>query len=121
VRFVRTRPEGIRVVNGADEVSPETTGAEHIFMGRCSVPAGSQSLPHYHEDCESAVYMLSGRLNVRWGEDLEHAVSLEPGDMVYVPPRETHLLENPSEDHPAEYVVARDAPDEHSVEVPWAT
>ena len=119
MRFARSSPEGIRVVDS--EVSPTTAGAEHIFMGRCSVPAGSQSLPHYHEDCESAVYMLSGRLNVRWGEHLEHAVSLEPGDMVYVPPRETHLLENPSEEVAAEYVVARDAADEHSVEVPWAT
>jgi uncharacterized RmlC-like cupin family protein len=121
VHFVRSRLEGISVVNGATEVSPETTGAEHIYMGRCSVPAGSQSLPHYHADCESAVYVLSGQLKVRWGEDLEHAVSLKPGDMVYVPPRETHLLENPSEEHAAEYVVARDGPEEHSVEVPWAT
>jgi uncharacterized RmlC-like cupin family protein len=121
VRFVRTRPEGIRVVNDAAEVSPSTAGSENLYMGRMSVPAGSQSMPHYHEDCESAVYVLSGRLKVRWGEDLEHTVSLEPGDMVYVPPRETHLLENPSEDDAAEYVVARDAPDEHSVEVPWAT
>ncbi len=122
MRFVKTRPQaGIRVVNGADEVSPTTAGSESLFMGRCSVPAGMQGMPHYHEDCESAVYMLSGRLNVRWGEDLEHAVSLEPGDMIYVPPRETHLLENPSMEQAAEYVVARDAPDEHSVDVPWAT
>ena len=42
------------------------------------------------------------------------------GDLVYVPPRETHVLENPSADEPAEYVVARDAPTEDSVEVPWA-
>jgi uncharacterized RmlC-like cupin family protein len=116
---MKTRPEGIRVVNGAAEVSPTTVGNANLFMSRCCVPAGSQGMPHYHEDCESAVYMLSGRLNVRWGEDLQHAVSLEPGDMIYVPPRETHLLENPSMEQPAEYVVARDAPDEHSVDVPF--
>ncbi len=89
-------------------------------MGVFRVPAGSQSRPHYHADCESAVYMLSGTLKVRWGEELENELSLEPGDLVYVPPRETHLLENPSDDEPAEYVVARDAPQEDSVEVPWA-
>jgi uncharacterized RmlC-like cupin family protein len=120
LRFVRTRPEGLHGVNSAAEVSPTTTGAENIYMGRFSVPAGAQSMPHYHADCESAVYMISGRLNVRWGEDLEHALTLEPGDMAYVPPRETHLLENPSSEHSAEYVVARDAADEHSIEVPWA-
>jgi len=110
-----------RGVVGGAEVSQTTTGAENIYMGVFRVPAGAQSLPHYHADCESAVYMLSGHLNVRWGEGLEHAFSLEPGDMVYVPPRETHLLENLSEEEEAEYVVARDAPEEDSVEVPWAT
>lgn len=105
---------------GRPEVSPATTGAENIYMGVFRVPPLAQSRPHYHADCESAVYMLSGHLDVRWGEGLEHSLSLEPGDLVYVPPRETHLLENPSESEIAEYVVARDAPQEDSVEVPWA-
>ena len=64
--------------------------------------------------------MLSGRLLVRWGEHLEESVELQHGDLVYVPPRETHILENLSDSDPAEYVVARDAPTEDSVEVPWA-
>jgi uncharacterized RmlC-like cupin family protein len=110
-------PRGAR--DGA-EVSQATTGASHIYMGVFRVPAGAQSRPHYHAECESAVYMLSGRLSVRWGEELEHSLMLEPGDMVYVPPRETHLLDNPSDTDDAEYVVARDAPEEDSVEVPWA-
>ena len=109
-----------RGVVGGAEVSHATTGAANIYMGVFRVPAGAQSRPHYHADCESAVYMLSGRLPVRWGEELEHSLGLEPGDLVYVPPRETHLLENPSETDAAEYVVARDAPEEDSVEVPWA-
>ena len=90
----RDVPRG--VVGGA-EISQATAGATRIYMGVFRVPAGAQSRAHYHERCESAVYMLSGRLNVRWGEGLEHMLSLEPGDLVYVPPRETHLLENPSE------------------------
>jgi len=113
----RAVPRG--VVGGA-EISQTTAGAANIYMGVFRVPAGNQSRPHYHADCESAVYMLSGRLNVRWGEELEHELALEPGDLVYVPPRETHLLENPSDREAAEYVVARDAPQEDSVEVPWA-
>jgi uncharacterized RmlC-like cupin family protein len=122
MKVVKPRADHLlpRGVLGGAEVSQATTGAANIYMGVFRVPAGAQSMPHYHADCESAVYMLSGHLNVRWGEGLEHALSLEPGDMVYVPPRETHLLENPSEEEPAEYVVARDAPEEDSVEVPWA-
>jgi len=45
---------------------------------------------------------------------------LEPRDLVYVPPRETHVLENVSDTEPAEYVVARDSPLEDAVIVPWA-
>ena len=112
----REVPRG--VVGGA-EISRATAGAQHIYMGVFRVPPGARSRPHFHAECESAVYMLSGQLRVRWGERLEEAVVLDPRDLVYVPPRETHVLENLSETEPAEYVVARDAPDEDSVEVPW--
>lgn len=107
------------VLHGA-EVSQATAGAKNIYMGVYRVPAGQRSRPHYHAHCESAVYMLSGELLVRWGEALENEIELTRGDLVYVPPRETHVLENRSEIVDAEYVVARDAPREDSVEVPWA-
>jgi uncharacterized RmlC-like cupin family protein len=118
------KPQGDRevprgVVGGA-EISQATAGASNIYMGVFRVPGGARSRPHYHANCESAVYMLSGRLRVRWGDRLEREIDLEPQDLVYVPPRETHVLENLSDTEPAEYVVARDAPDEDSVEVPWA-
>ena len=109
-----------RGIFGGSEISQATTGATNIFMGRFQVPAGAQSRPHYHENCESAVFMLSGRLEVSWGDHLEDTVEIGPGDMVYVPPRETHILRNLSDAEAAEYVVARDSPTEDSVEVPWA-
>jgi uncharacterized RmlC-like cupin family protein len=109
-----------RGVLGGAEISQATAGATNIYMGVFRVPPGASSRPHYHENCESAVMMLSGSLIVRWGDRLEHDVRLEPRDMVYVPARETHVLENPSETEPAEYVVARDSPTEDAVVVPWA-
>jgi uncharacterized RmlC-like cupin family protein len=113
----REVPRG--VVGGA-EISQTTAGAHNIYMGVFRVPAGAQSRPHYHERCESAVYMLAGHLRVRWGDRLENELELEPGDLVYVPPRETHVLENLSDSEGAEYVVARDSPTEDAVVVPWA-
>jgi uncharacterized RmlC-like cupin family protein len=113
----REVPRG--VVGGA-EISQATAGARNIYMALFRVPAGAQSRPHYHEGCESAVYMLSGSLAVKWGDHLENQLTLEPGDLVYVPPRETHVLENSSPSEPAEYVVARDSPHEDAVVVPWA-
>ncbi|MGI8713883.1 MAG: cupin domain-containing protein [Solirubrobacteraceae bacterium] len=89
-------------------------------MGRFRVPPGAISRPHYHENCESAVYMLSGSMRIRWGDRLEQELLVEPGDLLYVPPRETHVLENPSATEPADYVVGRDSPLEDAVIVPWA-
>ena len=110
-----------RGVVGGHEVSRATTGTDsNIFMGIFRLPAGARSRPHFHANCESACYMLSGRMRIRWGERLEHMVELERGDMLWVPPRETHVLENPSPSEDAEYVVARDSPTEDAVEVPWA-
>jgi uncharacterized RmlC-like cupin family protein len=109
-----------RGVAGGSEISQATTGATNIFMGRFRVPAGAQSRPHYHANCESALYMLSGSIEIRWGDHLEDRLVVEPGDMLYVPPRQTHIVVNRSDSEPADYVVARDSPTEDSVEVPWA-
>jgi uncharacterized RmlC-like cupin family protein len=118
------KPEGDRDVPrgvlGGAEISQATTGAHNIYMGVFRVPPGAQSHPHYHAHCESAVYMIAGALRVKWGDHLEQELLLEPGDLIYVPPRETHILENISDHDPAEYVVARDSPQEDAVIVPWA-
>ena len=113
----RETPRG---VVGGSEISQATTGATNLFMGRFRVPAGAQSRPHYHANCESALYMLSGSIEIQWGDHLEDRLTVEPGDMLYVPPRVTHTVENTSASEAAEYVVARDSPTEDSVEVPWA-
>jgi uncharacterized RmlC-like cupin family protein len=113
----RDLPRG--VVGGA-EISQATTGAHNIYMGLFRVPPGARSRPHYHENCESALYMLKGGIEIQWGDRLEDAIEVREGDMLYVPPRETHIVRNLSDSEPAEYVVARDSPTEDSVEVPWA-
>ncbi len=123
MKLVRPVAEGHttpRGVVGGSEISQATTGATNVFMGRFRVPPGAQSRPHYHENCESALYMLSGSIEIQWGDHLEERITVEPGDMLYVPPRQTHVVVNRSASEPADYVVARDSPTEDSVEVPWA-
>jgi len=87
----RDVPRG--VVGGA-EISQGTTGATNIYMGIFRVPAGSRGRPHYHDNCESALYMLSGSIEIQFGDQLEERVVVEPGDMLYVPPRQTHVVVN---------------------------
>ena len=109
-----------RGVVGGVEISQATAGAHNLYMGIFRVPAGSRGRPHYHDNCESALYMLSGSIEIKWGDNLEDSLIVETGDMLYVPPRVTHTVQNISDTDPAEYVVARDSPTEDSVEVPWA-
>jgi uncharacterized RmlC-like cupin family protein len=113
----RETPRG--VVGGA-EISQATVGAANLYMGRYRVPPGSRSRPHYHDGCESALYLLSGRIRILWGDRLQESLSLQAGDMLYVPPRVTHVVENASDAEAADYVVARDSPQEDAVVVPWA-
>ena len=110
-----------RGVVGGTEISRATTGVDsNLFMGVFRLPPGARSRPHYHANCESGCYMLGGQMRIRWGDRLEHEVDLATGDMLWVPPNETHVLENLSDAEPAEYVVARNWPTEDAVEVPWA-
>ena len=113
----RETPRGL--VGGA-EISQATVEATNIYMGRYRVPPGSRSRPHYHDGCESALYMLAGSVRILWGDRLEQSLTLDPGDMLYVPPRITHVVENVSDSEAADYVVARDSPQEDAVVVPWA-
>src|SRR6059058_5102986 len=71
-----------RGVVGGSEISQSSTGAQNIYMAVFRVPPGAQSRPHYHEGCESAVYMLSGSLRVKWGDRLEQELTLAPRDLM---------------------------------------
>src|SRR2546421_366563 len=123
MKLVKPGPEREvpRGIIGGSEISWATTGATNIYMAKFRVPAGARSRPHYHADCESALYMLSGRIAIHWGEHLEQTLEVEPGDLLYVPPRETHVVVNLSDDEPADHVDApatRRALVLHDVELP---
>ena len=123
MRVVKPGPdrEVPRGVVGGAEISQATAGAHNIYMGVFRVPPAARSRPHYHAGCESAVlHAVRARSTSAGASTSRSPCASAAGDMVYVPPRETHILENPSDSEPAEYVVARDAPTEDSVEVPWA-
>ena len=113
----RVVPRG--VVGGA-EVSAASVGATSLYMSVFRLEPGARSRPHYHAQCESACLMLSGEMVVSFGDGLEEQLTVRPGDMLFVPPHETHVLFNPHASAPAEYVVARNSATEDSVEVPWA-
>jgi len=64
-------------------VSAETAGSKTLLFGRFTARRGSRVPPHQHT-CETAAYLVSGRVVINAGEALGERFELEPGDYVYV-------------------------------------
>jgi uncharacterized RmlC-like cupin family protein len=92
------REEGVGVL---------TVGAQTLWSGHVTVAAGVKSTPHHHGDTESAIYVISGRARMRWGEHLEHTVEAGPGDFIYVPPFLPHQEINASDVEDVAMIVSR--------------
>jgi uncharacterized RmlC-like cupin family protein len=87
-------------------ISPELTGSQTIWVGLVTTPAGMNGGWHHHGDCESAIYVVSGRGRFRWGLNGEHVAEVSAGDFLSVPPNEIHH-EEAIGDEPFVMVVAR--------------
>lgn len=87
-------------------ISPELTGSQTIWVGLVTTPAGEHGGWHHHGDCESAIYVVSGRGRFRWGKNGEHVAEVSAGDFLSVPPNEIHH-EQALGDEPFVMVVAR--------------
>jgi uncharacterized RmlC-like cupin family protein len=88
-------------------VSQETTGATTIWSGFVTTPPGISSGVHHHGDCETAIYVVRGRVRFYWGDKLQFQEDVQSGDFLYVPPDEVHLEENLSKTEPVEFIVSR--------------
>ena len=98
-------------------VSGDLSGSSQVFMTRQKIPPGMYSTPHWHVNCETAIYILQGPVEMAYGEQLEHLHRCESGDFLYVPPRSIHQLSNPRQDREAEVVLCRNAAEEIVAEV----
>jgi uncharacterized RmlC-like cupin family protein len=61
-------------------VSLQTCGAQTIWSGYVKTPPGTKSGVHHHGDCESAIYVISGRVRFSWGDKLQHSQEVAAGD-----------------------------------------
>jgi uncharacterized RmlC-like cupin family protein len=92
-------------------VSAETTGSTGICMHLLEMPPGVSARPHYHEAHETAIFILEGAAEMRYGPNLEHTTRTEAGDFVYIPPGMPHQPYNPT-DGVVRAVIARTDPNE---------
>ncbi|MGQ9600815.1 MAG: cupin domain-containing protein [Anaerolineae bacterium] len=72
-------------------VTPETMGSKNLWFGTSSVDPGFTSNAHAHEDQEEVFYCVSGQGRIRVDDE---ELPLEPGVVVYVPPKSVHQLIN---------------------------
>jgi uncharacterized RmlC-like cupin family protein len=93
-------------------ISGKTVGAKGLSMNMVVIPPGAKAAPHHHQGFESAVYLLLGRVETRWGERLEHSVIMEAGDFLFIPPGVPHQPINLSATEPARAIVVRNDPNE---------
>ncbi len=99
-------------------VSKTLTGSVGIHLAISSVLPGRCSTAHYHTNCESAIYVVSGRGLFLCGDRLEKRLGIGPGDFIYVPPDANHQPVNTGKTEPLVLLVARNAPVELVVELP---
>ncbi len=97
-------------------VSERLVGAKGIHLAIATIPPGCASSPHWHVNCESAIYVVRGRGRFLHGQRLENSSPIGPGDFIYVPPDAIHQPVNDSLTEPMELIVARNTPVEVVVE-----
>ena len=98
-------------------VSQSLVGSTGIHLAIATIPPGCASSPHWHVNCESAIYVLKGHGRFITGKDLATSLPIGPGDFIYVPPDAIHQPVNDSLSEPMQLIVARNAPVEIVVEL----
>ena len=93
-------------------ISCETVGAQGLSMNLVIIPPGAAAEPHFHKDFESAVYVLSGRVETHYGPGLKQSVITEAGDFLFIPPNLPHQPVNLSTTEAARAIVVRNNPNE---------
>jgi uncharacterized RmlC-like cupin family protein len=118
----RWRTDGVTVVRGtslaasmrepgakgrATVVDFSGAGGHKTWIGTVTVRPGGVTGAHHHGRHEVAIYVARGLSEIRWGERLEFAAEVGPGDFVYFAPHVPHQERNLSDTDPVEFVVVR--------------
>jgi uncharacterized RmlC-like cupin family protein len=88
-------------------ISEVTAGAKNISMNLIIIPPAGAAEPHLHKGYETAIYLLKGRADTRYGEQLENSVICEAGDFIYIKADVPHKPINLSATEPVLALVAR--------------
>jgi uncharacterized RmlC-like cupin family protein len=93
-------------------ISGASVGAQHLSMNLVIIPPGGAAQPHVHRGYETAIYLLEGEVETRYGPGLSRSVINKAGDFVFIPADVPHQPVNLSTTQPAKAIVARNDPNE---------
>lgn len=83
------------------------SGGHQTWIGGVTLKPGGITGAHHHGRHEVVVHVVSGRSEIRWGERLEFAADVGPGDLVYFAPHVPHQERNLDTREPVEFLVVR--------------
>ena len=93
-------------------VSEHSVGSKHLSLNLTAFGPGGQAKSHRHKDYETAIYTVSGKIILFYGEALETESIMEPGSFCFIPADVPHIAFNLSLDEPATAITARNDPRE---------
>ena len=128
-KVITIRPTATHLTKQAlpnfEGISGATAGSQHLCMHLVIIPPGGKATPHYHNGYETALYIVQGRAETRYGPNLEFSTINQAGDFLFIPPNVLHQPVNLSETEQVIAVVARNDPNEQEsvvvVDLPAAT
>jgi uncharacterized RmlC-like cupin family protein len=96
----------------AGGVSAESVGSRGIWLGMVTMAPGSRTKAHFHDQHETAFYVLSGECDLWFGEGLRQHDIARAGDYIYIPAGVSHVAANRSQTDPFVVVGGRTDPNE---------
>ena len=93
-------------------VSAATTGATGLCMHMVVIPPGGKAVPHLHQGYETAIYIVKGRAETRYGDGLKQSEFNQAGDFIFIPADVPHQPVNLSTTEEVIAIVARNDPNE---------
>ena len=119
-KIITIRPQATHLTKqqlpNFEGVSAGTAGAKGICMHLVIIPPGGKAVAHYHDGYETAIYIIQGRAETKYGHDLELSSINEAGDFLFITPNLPHQPVNLSDTEEVIAVVSRnDANEQESV------
>lgn len=104
--------QGLTYVAG---ISAESVGARGLCMHMLRLPPGARAKAHLHAAHETAIYVISGRTGMWYGEGLAQHLTVGAGEYLYIPAGVPHLPYNPGPDETVAILARTDPNEQESV------